>query len=246
MTGVTALLIPGTMCDARIWRSGGDIIRRKLLTALGTQPTDADLNQDDTVEAMASRALRETSGPLLLVGFSMGAIVAVEMALQAPDRICGLILSGYNAGPDAAERASARPLQQDRVRSGLLRDVIVKELKPLYLAAENKCDRELRDLLLDMAMDAGPSVFVRQSEALRNRVGRQIQLSMLGVPTMYLAGCEDRLCPPKWHLEWSTLTPKSCFVEIEGAGHLVPLEQPRQFASAIEQWININIKKAAI
>ena len=245
MKGATALLIPGNMCDARTWRGGSDVIRRKLREKLGKEPADANVFEDDTVEEMARRALRSTHGPLVPIGFSMGAIVGVEMALQAPGRISGLVLSGYNAGADLAARASARPGQQDRVRRGLLQEVIVEELKPLYLAAENKSDQELRDLLLDMAIAAGPCVFVRQSEALRNRKGRKLQLGELDIPVLYLAGCEDRLCPPKWHMEWSSLTPRSCFVEIEGAGHLAPLEQPRRFANAIEQWININIERAA-
>lgn len=239
MKGATALLIPGNMCDERMWRGGSDVIRRKLRQKLGKEPADANVFEDDTIGSMAQRALRSTSGPLVPIGFSMGAIVAVEMAFQAPDRISGLVLSGYNAGADLAARASARPGQQDRVRRGFLKEVIVQEFKPLYLAAENKSDQELRNLLLDMAMAAGPSVFVRQSEALRVREGRKQQLCGLGAPVLYLAGCEDQLCPPKWHVEWSSLTPRSRFVEIEGAGHLAPLEQPRRFANTIEQWINI-------
>lgn len=243
MKGSTALLIPGNMCDARMWRGGSDVIRRKLRAKLGKEPADADVFDDESVEAMASRALASTRGPLLPIGFSMGAIVAVEMAFQAPERICGLVLAGYNAGADLAARATARPLQQDRVRRGHLHEVIVEELKPFYLAAENKADKNLRDLLLDMAIEAGPSVFVRQSEALRKRKGRQAQLGELKIPVLYLAGCEDRLCPPKWHVTWSTMTPGSSFEEIVGAGHLVPLEQPRRVANAIEQWINKNIER---
>lgn len=227
------------MCDARMWRSGSDVIRRKLFSALGKQPVDIDISKDDTVAAMASSALRATSGYVLPVGFSMGAIVAVEMALQAPERICGLILSSYNARADSPERASLRPRQQDRVRQGFLHDVMVEEMKPLYLAAENKSNHVLKELLVDMAMAAGPSVFVRQSEALRTRLDRQSQLGALAVPVMYLAGCEDLLCPPKWHMEWSSLTPKADFQEIDGAGHFLPLEQPQKFAKAIAQWINI-------
>jgi pimeloyl-ACP methyl ester carboxylesterase len=237
MKGATALLIPGNMCDARMWRGDGDVIRRNLRQELGLELTDANVFEDDTIGAMAQRALRSTSGPLVPIGFSMGAIAAVEMALQAPDRISGLVLSGYNAGADLASRASARPAQQDRVRSGLLQDVIVEELKPLYLAAENQSNSALRDLLLEMAMSAGPDVFVQQSEALRTRQSRRNRLGELKAPVLYIAGCEDCLCPPKWHTEWAALTSNATFCEIEGAGHLVPLEQPRRFATAIEQWI---------
>lgn len=239
MKGATALLIPGTLCDARMWRGGGDIIRKQITRALGNQPVDIDISKDETVEAMAIRALSAANGQLLLVGFSMGAIVAVEMALKAPERVCGLVLSNYNARADAPERASVRLRQQDRARLGFLREIIVEEMKPVYLAPENKSNQEFQDLLLDMALVAGPSVFLRQSEALRTRADQQKFLGALSAPVLYLAGCGDNLCPPKWHMEWSLLTKQSAFVEIDGAGHFLPLEQPERYATAIEQWINL-------
>lgn len=245
MNGVTALLIPGNMCDARMWRGGSDIIRRKLRESLGFEPVDADTFQDDSVAAMASRALESITGSLLPIGFSMGAIVAVEMALQAPDRVRGLVLSGYNAGADLAERASMRPLQQVSVRCGHLKRVLIEELKPLYLATENKSDPHLRALLCDMAMAAGPEVFVSQSEALRTRTSRITNLGELNIPVLYVAGREDRLCPPQWHVRWSSLTPNSRFVEIGGAGHMAPLEQPARFANALVQWITNNTERLA-
>ena len=237
MKGATALLIPGNMCDARMWRGGSDVIRRTLREKLGTEPLDADVFGNDCVEAMASRALAALSGPILPVGFSMGAIVAMEMALQAPERITGLVLSGYNAGADLAARAAARLVQQEQIRGGQLQQVVIEELKPLYLAVANKSNRVLRELLLDMAIAAGPKVFLRQSEALRTRKSRKTELGGLTMPVLFMVGYEDRLCPPQWHVDWSARTPNSQFIEIENAGHMAPLEQPRQFANAIEQWI---------
>ena len=99
----TVVLLPGHMCDARLWR--------ELPAALfgDAQVIHADLTQDVTISAMAARALKSMAGPLLPVGFSMGAIVAVEMARIAPERVAGLILSSYNAAADLAERAARRP-----------------------------------------------------------------------------------------------------------------------------------------
>ncbi|OYU73513.1 MAG: hypothetical protein CFE32_20695, partial [Alphaproteobacteria bacterium PA3] len=98
--------------------------------------------------------------------FSMGAIVAVEMAVQAPERIGGLVLIGYNATSDLPERAAHRPVQQAEVRTGGLERVLVEELKPNYLAAANRANAPLLALLRDMGMALGPDVFVRQSQGL--------------------------------------------------------------------------------
>jgi len=167
----------------------------------------------------------------------MGAIVAVEMAVQAPERIAGLVLTGYNATADLTERAAHRPVQQVEVRAGGLERVLVEELKPNYLAAKNRSDKALLDLLRDMGLGLGTDVFIRQSEALRLRKDRRADIAALKVPVLYLCGKDDTLCPPAWHQQWAAQTPRAHFEEVTGAGHMLPLEAPDKFVKIIEQWL---------
>jgi pimeloyl-ACP methyl ester carboxylesterase len=234
--GVTPVLLPGNMCDARLWT---DRIRSALPGAV-----DADLSQDDSVAAMAARTLSATPGRLMPVGFSMGAIVAVEMARLAPDRIGGLVLAGYNATADLPERAAHRPAHQAEVKAGGLERVLVEELKPNYLAAGNRGNAALLDLLRDMGMELGADVFVQQSEALRLRADRRETLRKLEMPVLYLCGEEDRLCLPEWHRQWAAITADSRFAAIAGAGHMLPLEAADAFAHAILSWLNDNEGKS--
>lgn len=230
------LLIPGNMCDPRLWDGAGGAIRRALASGTGRAPVDADTTRDDTIAAMAARALAATTGRLLPVGFSMGAIVAVEMAVQAPERIAGLVLVGYNATADLPERAALRPVQQAEVRAGGLERVLVEELKPNYLAAANRGNTALLRLLRDMGMALGADVFIRQSEALRRRADRVEALSRIACPVLLMAGEEDRLCPPAWHRRWQDLIPQAQLV-IEPAGHMLPLEAPAAFAEHLAAWL---------
>ena len=245
MKDSVALLIPGNMCDARMWRGSDDVIIRTLAANFGTQPRNADTFRYDSIAAMARRALDSTSGPLLPVGFSMGAIIAVEIALMAPDRVSGLILSGYNASGDLPERARNRIIQQKSVANGELDRILIEELKPNYLAQANKEKPELLDLLFDMAISAGPQIFLQQSEALRLREDRIAHLSRLNIPILYVAGHEDSLCPPEWHRRWARLTRCSSMIEIMDAGHMTPLEQPTIFAQEIANWIEQNSERKA-
>lgn len=242
MNPAAAILLPGNMCDARLWGGGGHLLR----TALDDRSivcADADLTCDDSIAAMAARALAATDGPVLAIGFSMGAIVAVEMAAQAPERVAGLVLAGYNATADLPERAAIRPLQQAEVLAGGLERVLVEELKPNYLAQCNRSDRSLLTLLRDMGLGLGEDVFVRQSEALRLRRDRRPALRKLKVPVLYLCGLEDGLCPPDWHRQWATMTAGAGLAMVAGAGHMLPLEQPRAFAEAIGQWLDEHRKE---
>ncbi len=239
------VLLSGNMCDARLWRGGDNALGRVLARRHMGTAEHADLTQDATIVAMAERALAATSGQLLLFGFSMGAIVAVEMAALAPDRVAGLVLAGYNATADLPDRSAHRPAQQIRVRAGGLDRVLIEELKPNYLAACNRSDAALLALLHDMGMVLGPEVFIRQSEALRLRSDRRIAITALDMPVLYLCGEQDALCPPDWHRTWADRTRDAHLAVIAGAGHLLPLEEPEAFAAAIEIWLIANKGKFA-
>jgi pimeloyl-ACP methyl ester carboxylesterase len=231
----TPILLPGNMCDSRLWT---DTVRSVLPGAV-----DVDLTRDDSIAAMATRALETTDGHLLPVGFSMGAIVAVEIARQAIERVRGLVLAGYNATADLPERAAHRPMQQAEVRAGRLDRVLVEELKPNYLAAANRSNPDMLKTLRDMGIQLGTDVFVRQSEALRLRADARAVVSRLTVPVLYLCGEEDALCPPEWHRNWASITAHGRFVSIAGAGHMVPLEAPSRFADEVAIWIKDNEEK---
>lgn len=225
----TPLLIPGNMCDARLWAGS---VRAALPGAV-----DADTTRDDSIAAMAARALSATAGPLLPVGFSMGAIVALEMARQAPERLTGLVLLDANPAADLPERAAVRPRQQADVRAGRLEAVVVGELKPRYLARANRGDRVLLDLLRAMALDLGPDVFVAQSEALRTRADLRDVLPALDIPVLVACGAEDALCPPAWHQAMAAGARHATLHVIADAGHMLPLEQPGLLADIVTDWM---------
>ena len=237
MSQPVAILLPGNMCDARLWGGVGGPLRT-MLDRRSIVSADADLTRDDTITAMVTRILASIDQPVLLIGFSMGAIVAVEMVIQAPDRIAGLVLAGYNATADLTERAAIRPRQQAEVRSGGLERVLVEELKPNYLAEPNRRDADLLALLREMGMGLGEDVFIRQSEALRTRRDQRPTLCQITVPVLYLCGSDDGLCPPDWHRQWAQMTSHATLELIAGAGHMLPLEQPLAFAETIGLWLD--------
>lgn len=224
----TPVLIPGNMCDARLWT---DVVRAALPGAV-----DADTTIDDTIAGMAARALSATAGPLLPVGFSMGAIVALAMARQAPERIAALVLLDANAAADLPERAAVRPRQQTDVRNGLLETVMVGELKPRYLARAQRTNRVLLGLLRAMALDLGADVFVAQSKALRARPDLRDVLPGLDVPVLIACGAEDALCPPAWHEAMANGARDATLHIVADAGHMLPLERPDTLAEIITDW----------
>jgi pimeloyl-ACP methyl ester carboxylesterase len=229
------LLLPGNMCDGRLWQGGNGALLRAV-ESLGW-PVYCPVLDAGSVPTMARSVLDAHDGRLVPIGFSMGGIVALEMARQAPERLIGLGLLDTNASADLPERAAQRPRQQAAARNGRLEEIVTTELKPNYLAAANRADMALLGLLRDMALSLGTDVFVRQSEALRTRPDLSGVLSELAVPVFIACGSEDRLCPPEWHVELARQASEAQLHVVEHAGHMLPLEQPQQLADRLLSWL---------
>lgn len=226
---IPLLLIPGMMCDARMW--GG------LPAALHPLPVGHALpTQSETMQAIAAAILAEAPPRFALAGLSLGGIVAMEMLHQAPDRIDRLALLDTNPLAESPEVRARRQPQIDRALSGDLDGVMREEMKPNYLA--DPTDTAMLDLCLDMARALGPQVFRRQSLALRDRQDRTATLSAYTGPALVLMGEHDKPCPRDRHDLMHRLMPQSRLVIIPGAGHLPPLERPAATLSALKDWLS--------
>ena len=222
------VLIPGMMCDARMW--GG------LPDALAPRPVHHALPvEGERIAEMATAILAQAPPRFALAGLSMGGIVAMEMLEQAPDRIERLALLDTNPLAERAEVQARRAPQIARALSGDLVGVMRDELKPNYLADAG--DTATLDLCLAMAEGLGPEVFRRQSLALRDRADRTETLARFTGPALVLMGAEDRLCPRDRHDLMHALMPQSRLVIVPGAGHLPPLETPAPTLAAFKDWL---------
>ncbi|MGB7404978.1 MAG: alpha/beta hydrolase [Pacificimonas sp.] len=232
---VTVLMLPGNMCDARMWADLDLVIPGARFAS--------PVPEGATIDAMAKHFLDAYSGMLVPIGFSMGGIVALAMAAIAPERLVGLGLLDTNPSADAPERAEQRLRQQQQARTQGLSELVADELKPNYLANQNRANARLRDIILTMAEDLGPEVFVAQSEALRSRPSYERTLDQLDIPVFVACGREDRLCTPALHAQFARRIANAQFHVVDGAGHMLPLEQPQVLTQLLNEWLTSVLAK---
>lgn len=223
------LLIPGMMCDARMW--GGLPIQLYPRAVGHFVPIGAE-----TVEALAAQALRHAPPVFALAGLSMGGIVAMEILRQAPLRVARLALLDTNPRAETPDMQASRAPQIARAVAGGLAGVMRGEMKPNYLA-QGPNRAAILDLCMDMALTLGSKIFARQSCALRDRPDQQAALKSFKGPALVLMGEEDRLCPYDRHFLMHQLMPQSRLAVIKGAGHLPTLEKPAETAAEIIRWL---------
>ncbi len=224
------VLLPGMMCDARLF--GPQVAGLSDLCDMHVLP----VTHADTMQDLAAAVLEAAPERFALGGLSMGGIVAMEVIRQAPDRVMAAAFLDTNPRAELPEVAEIRGPQIEKVRGGGLRDIMLTEMKPRYLADPGS-GRHILDLCMDMAESLGPDVFIRQSLALRDRPDQQDTLRAMRVPTLALCGAQDQLCPIERHELICDLVPGAHLEIIENAGHLTTLEQPEHTNAALRRWL---------
>lgn len=224
------VLLPDMMCDARLYLH--QIAALSQDRAVQVCP----INQGETVEEMAQSVLDCAPASFALAGLSLGGIVAMEVQRRAPDRVSRLALMDTNAQSETPSVAAGREAQIVKAKAGRLEDAMRDEMRPEYLApGEQRAD--ILNLMMEMAMDIGADVFVRQSRALQRRPDQQKTLRMLRAPALVMCGVYDELTPVRRHEFIATLIPYARLEVIADAGHYPPLEQPAEVNRHLRDWL---------
>lgn len=224
--GCTFLRIPGTLCDHRVWS--------KLDWPSHWATRDISLHSCVDFGQTASDILAAHPGRLIPVGFSMGGMIALEIARQAPERIAGLVLIGTNHLADSKERDAARMRNLRLLETAGLPITVSEELIPRYFGANP--DPEDVQTVMQMALTAGPAVLRRQYEALASRRDQAGTVKQCAAPVLVVAGNEDAMCDPNGQQDLAALARLSDFHALPGIGHMVPLEAPNEMMRLLQQW----------
>lgn len=225
----TLILVPGLLCDARLWRHQVAGLRGMARLVI------ADHGRHDSIAAIAAALLKAAPRRFAIAGLSMGGYVALEVFRQAPARATRLALLDTNAHADPAAASTRRQAQMAQAEGGGFAAVV--ETLSAALIAPAHVQGEAGEIFRAMANDAGPGVFRRQQSAIMGRADLTGLLPAIKVPSLVLCGERDALTPPAIHRTMAKAMPQSRYVEIAGAGHLTPLEAPAAVTQAMESWL---------
>ncbi len=230
-TRPTLVLLPGLAADAVMWRAQLDALTNPW------QPQVADVNSHhDTIEAMAAALLSQHTGDLVLCGASMGGIVAMEAARQAPQRIRALALLGTNARPETDDMRALREGAIELFAKGQLREVIAPNVA-LAFHPDQAANPALVQAYLDFVLDAGADQLIRQNRAIMARPDARTFLPLLRCPTLVMCGDADQLTPPECSHEIAALVPGAQLVVVPRCGHMLTMEKPDMVNATLKSWL---------
>lgn len=225
------VLVPGLVSDARIFVP--QIVALSEARAVHV----AHMIEDATIEAMARSVLADAPPRFALAGHAMGGVVALEVAVAAPERVTRIALLCSDCLAEHPAVAAAREALIVAARAGRLEEAIGQVL-PEEAFAPGPGRKRLREAMIAMACDLGTDVFVRQTRALQKRSDRQKALRALRVPSLILGGRHDTLAPPRRQEVMSTMCWPTRLEIVEEAGHMPMLEAPEAVTAAMRTWLD--------
>ncbi|WP_254604923.1 alpha/beta fold hydrolase [Sphingomonas bacterium] len=194
---------------------------------------------------MARSVLGVAPARFAVVGLSLGGIVALHMALRAPERVVGLALIGANARAVPDDLHDSRRSEAAAARADLAA-YARSTLAPLYAGTIAPSDPSFADLIADMAVAMGADALDAQSAAALGRPDLRQRLQDVAAVTAVIAGEEDRLGTPEMQRELAAGIPDASLLLVGGAGHLVTVEAPAAVETALRTWLTRVDAKAIV
>jgi 3-oxoadipate enol-lactonase len=188
--------------------------------AMGTLVRDAER----LLEAAGARGA-------VVVGLSIGGMIAQGLAVKRPDLVAALVLS------NTAARIGTPAVWDERIaaaRAGGI-EALADAVMLRWFSRGFREGAEVaawRNMLVRTPLEGylGCSAAISGTDFLTTTAG-------LRLPLLAIAGSEDGSTPPDMVRETAALVPGSRFHLIRGAGHLPCVEQPAAYAAVLSDFL---------
>lgn len=173
----------------------------------------------------------------LLVGHSMGGMLAQEIHALAPQRVHSLVLASTSPAFGKPDGDWQRDFLRQRfapLEAGLGMSGLAAQLVPTMLGPQARPE----DAQAAQALMAGvPEATYRAALAALVAFDRRAALPDIHVPTLVITGEHDSAAPPAVAQRMAQKIPRAALSILPGAGHLAPIEQAAAFARALDVFL---------
>jgi pimeloyl-ACP methyl ester carboxylesterase len=240
-TGDPLLLIAGFSCDHTIW----SLVMPALAARYRVIVLDSrGIGQSSGAETITSiRQMAEDAAGLLneiglravhVAGHSMGGLIAQELALAHPELVRSLLLLSTFAQVDERGKAITESWVElpRRVDALMMTRLLLPWMYTRAFYAKPTAVERVIEKILANPYPPSPEVISRQSRAIQTFQASG-DLGNLNCPTGVLVGSEDILTPVAFSKQLAQSIPNAELVVLEGTGHGMLIESPKQLADAM-------------
>ncbi|MEZ4662500.1 MAG: 3-oxoadipate enol-lactonase [Caldilineaceae bacterium] len=172
-------------------------------------------------------------GKAILIGISVGGMIALDFAAQHPQRLAKLVLC------DTAPKIGTPAMWDERIAAlrahgmaHLGEAILARWFAPEFAAARPDAYRGYGNMLTRTPVDG----YTGTCEAIRD-ADLWPQVGRIQAPTLVLCGAEDLATPPAQAQQLAAALPNASCTIIDGAAHLPCIEQPHVMAAIIANFL---------
>lgn len=247
--GPNLTLIHGWAADNGVWRAWVEAELAPHFTChlielpgFGDSPV-IEAEAPATMRRLWREALIEAlpEGETALLGWSLGGLLAQDVALYAPARITHLI--GLTTSPRFVQAEHWQHGVPPQLVADFLETLVVdmalllKRFWMLQWQGSPQARKLMKQFVAEMKGRSLPRLTgLRQGLELLRTLDFRAQLSRITQPTLWLLGEKDPLIPVDWVEQLATLQPQAEVVVIPDAAHLPFRSHPQETAQAIIQF----------
>lgn len=229
----TAVLIHGLSETRNVWARQAPFLERSVdvltydVRGFGASPTGA---ADGTVRQMADDLAQLLSametGPVWLVGFSMGGVIAQQFAVDFPDLTEGLVLVASSCKVGRAGQEFFRHRLDLVTRGGLeaLASMNVEDARGCFSSASEQLIAEYQGLRVAAVREVEGYVNACRAMLETRNESFMESLGAIERPTLVIAGEFDPYCPPRASEMIATAIPKARLKVMPNMGHCMHWE----------------------
>ncbi|MGX5849112.1 alpha/beta fold hydrolase [Mesorhizobium sp. PL10] len=244
-SGTPVLLIHGVGMNAVIWQPQIELMRNRhdliAIDMLGhgsspLPPENANLSDfaDQAIRLLDHLGLASVS----IVGHSMGALVALEIALRAPSRVSSVVcLNAVFRRPPAlaqAVRERAAALGSHGDPSAIVATLARWFGDPLPASLAGAAETA-RAALEDVSAEGYARTYRLFARADTQHVDR---LADLAVPALFVTGSEDRNSTPAMSAAMARLAPRGRCLVLSGERHMMTIASPEKVTHHIMAFLD--------
>lgn len=162
------------------------------------------------------------------VGYSMGGAIALSLALDYPDRVAGIGL---------VSTGSCLPIPSSVLENAANSSTLPLAIKSLLeLSFGARTPKNITDMLSKRLLKTRQTLLLSDLLAC-DRFNVTDRLDAIQTPTLVVCGTDDKLTPLRFSKALATQIPGAALQTVDGAGHMLVLEQPRRLARLLSLFL---------
>jgi|Deesub1362A_J573_1020465.scaffolds.fasta_scaffold00291_14 pimeloyl-ACP methyl ester carboxylesterase len=227
------IYIHGSGGNGEIWRCQLDSVGGYAIDLPGHGESD-DLeikSVEDYADVVAEAVMALGIEKAIFAGHSLGGAIVQMLYFRHPEIVDKLILVGTGA------RLRVHP----KILNGLKQEFeATADMLVEWMFSKRFENKKVRQEVREEIIKCGSEITLRDFvccdnfDLLEDYKDGRIKVD---VPVLLLVGTDDIMTPPKYSEFFRQVIPQSKMVVVEGAGHMIMVEKPREVSDAIKEFV---------